>query len=116
MKGPNLQGIWDDLPEDRKQKIQARSQELLTEYETLQELRQALELTQVELADALSVHQVNVSKLEKRGDLKLSTLRDYLSALGGSLKLVVEFPGRDPIVLSGFGNRETPGPTKRKPA
>ena len=37
-KGPILQQIWDDLPEERREKVQARAKELEAEYLTLQEL------------------------------------------------------------------------------
>lgn len=106
MLGKDIQEIWDALPEQRKQKIDARYQELREEYLTLQELRKALDVTQEELAGTLNVHQVNISKLEKRSDLKLSTLKEYLAGLGFSLKLVAEAPGKPSIVLSGLGETE----------
>jgi hypothetical protein len=45
-----------------------------------------------------------VSRLEKRSDLLLSTLRKTVEAMGGSLSLVAEFPDRDPVVLSGIAD------------
>jgi len=89
-------------PEDRED-VKRRADKIRTEYMTLQDVRKALELTQNDIANTLNVRQVNVSKIENRNDLKLSTLRDYVSALGGDLKLVVEFPNRDPVVLYGIG-------------
>lgn len=56
-------------------------------------LRQALGLTQVELAKRLEVTQGNVAQLEKRGDLLVSTLASYLHAIGGEVRIVVQFPG-----------------------
>ena len=57
-------------------------------------LRQALGLTQVELAKRLEVSQGNIAQVEKRGDLLISTLASYLGALGGHARIVVEFsPG-----------------------
>ena len=56
-------------------------------------LRQALGLTQVELAKRLEVTQGNVAQIEKRGDLLVSTLASYLHAIGGEVRIVVQFPG-----------------------
>ena len=51
-KGKILQSIWDNLPEERKQRIQARIEELETEYLTLQELRKATGKTQAEISQS----------------------------------------------------------------
>ena len=58
-------------------------------------LRQAFDLTQTELAKRLGVSQANLSKIEKRSDLLVSTLRSYLGALGGDVRIVVLFQGRE---------------------
>jgi hypothetical protein len=47
--------------------------------------------------------------LEKRSDLHLSTLRDVLQAMGGELRLVVEFPDRPPVILSGLQEPDESG-------
>ena len=73
---------------------------------TLQELRRARKLTQVRMARKLGVSQDGISKLEKRSDLLLSTLRKTVEAMGGSLSLVAEFPDRSPVVLSGIAEEE----------
>jgi predicted transcriptional regulator len=57
----------------------------------LYELRRALDLSQVSLADRLEVTQSAISKLEASDDLLLSTLRGYVEALGGKLVLKAEF-------------------------
>jgi len=72
----------------------ARVEAMLVEMQ-LQELRKARNVTQVEVAKAMSVEQAAVSKLERREDMYLSTLRDYVKALGGELKLVASFPDAD---------------------
>jgi len=64
----------------------------------LQELRKAMQFTQEQIADQLKMDQGNLSRLEKRADLMLTTLRRYIEAMGGSLKLVAEFP-RCPLML-----------------
>jgi DNA-binding transcriptional regulator YiaG len=72
----------------------ARAEAMLLEMR-LQELRKSRKMTQVEVARAMSVEQAAVSKLERRDDMYLSTLRDYIRALGGELKLVASFPDAD---------------------
>lgn len=72
----------------------ARAEAMLVEMQ-LQELRKARNVTQVEVAMAMNVEQAAVSKLERRDDMYLSTLRGYVRALGGELKLVASFPDAD---------------------
>ena len=80
---------------------------------TLREVRRARKLTQVRMAKALGISQDGVSRLEKRSDLLLSTLRKSIEALGGHLSLVAEFPDRAPVVLSGIASVEKrPEPAK----
>ena len=89
----------------------------MAEEMTLRELRKARKLTQVRLAKTLKINQDCVSRLEKRSDLLLSTLRKAVEAMGGTLSLVAEFPDRPPVVLSALG--EDASPLKiadRKPA
>jgi transcriptional regulator with XRE-family HTH domain len=58
----------------------------------LAELRDRFDITQTELAGRLGTTQGGISRLERRDDLYLSTLRDYVRALGGELNLVAHFP------------------------
>jgi DNA-directed RNA polymerase specialized sigma subunit len=90
----------------RRKKVAARAAALIAEEMTLQELRQARQLTQVRIAKALGISQDGVSRLEKRSDFLLSTLRKTVEAMGGNLSLVAEFPDRDPVVLSGIAEVE----------
>ena len=98
----NLERIRKELSPARRKKVAARAAQLVAEEMTLQELRRARKLTQVRMAKALGINQDGISKLEKRSDLLLSTLRKTVEAMGGSLSLVAEFPDRDPVVLSGI--------------
>ena len=66
----------------RRKRIAARTAELVSEERSLRDLRQALELTQERLASELGVGQESISRLEKRSDLLISTLRSYLQAMG----------------------------------
>ena len=92
-------------PAQRK-KVEARAAELIAEEMTLAELRRARKLTQVRMAQALGLTQDSISRLEKRSDLLLSTLRKTVKAMGGNLSLVAEFPDRRPVVLSGIAEDE----------
>ena len=94
------------LPVSRQKKIAKRVEELVSEELTMRELRQARRLTQVELAKTLGVKQEQVSRIEKRTDLHLSTLRRTVEAMGGKLSLVAEFPGSAPVKLAGLGELE----------
>ena len=78
----------------------ARAEAMLLELE-LQALRKRRQVTQVDLAKAMQVEQAAVSKLEHRDDMYVSTLRSYVQALGGELKLVASFPDGD-IALRPF--------------
>jgi DNA-binding XRE family transcriptional regulator len=59
------------------------------------ELRRALDMSQTDVAEALDISQAAVSQLERSKDLKLSTLRRYLSRLGAHLELVAVFDDGD---------------------
>ena len=72
-----------------------RSRALAAKYRAemaLDELREAREMTQVHLAKILGVNQAAVSKLERRADMYVSTLQDFVKALGGELKITARFP------------------------
>src|SRR5437773_11278651 len=98
----NVDHIIRKLRPAQRKKVQARAAQLIAEEMTLRELRQARRLTQVRMAKALGITQDGVSRLEKRSDLLLSTLRKTVEAMGGNLSLIAEFPDRKPVVLSGI--------------
>ena len=102
----NLERIRKQLSPSRRKKVEARTVQLIAEEMTLQELRRARKLTQVRMAKQLGISQDGISKLEKRSDLLLSTLRKSVEAMGGSLSLVAEFPDRSPVVLSGIADND----------
>jgi transcriptional regulator with XRE-family HTH domain len=87
------------LPKARRLDLEQRGHQRLEEYRTLQDLRKSRDLTQETVAALLGVNQENVSRLERRNDLLLSTLRDYIGAMGGELDIVARFPDRPPIQL-----------------
>lgn len=96
-----------ELSPARRKKIETRAAELVSEEMTLQELRRARKLTQVRMAKALRITQDGVSRLERRTNLLLSTLRKSVEAMGGSLTLIAEFPDREPVAISGIADVET---------
>ena len=90
-----LEQLMAGLPVKRRSAIEARAGNLAT----LKDLRQAAEQTQQDLAAALGVGQDTISRLEKRSDMLLSTMRRYVEAMGGTLELVAQFPNRPPVVI-----------------
>ena len=91
----------------QRKKVEMRAAQLIAEEMTLRELRKARQLTQVRLARRLGITQDGVSRLEKRSDLLLSTLRETVEAMGGNLSLVAQFPDRAPVVLAGITEDES---------
>jgi hypothetical protein len=104
----NANDIVNSLPPARRKKVEARAAQLIAEEMTLRELRRARKLSQVRVAKKLGIGQEGVSKIEKRTDLMISTLRKTVEAMGGSLYLVAQFPDRDPVVLAGIADDITP--------
>jgi transcriptional regulator with XRE-family HTH domain len=82
--------------------VEERAKALIAEEMSLQDLRKARKKTQVRVAKELGIKQENVSRIEKRSDLLISTLSGYVEAMGGKLSLVAEFPDRPPITLTGI--------------
>lgn len=109
----SLQDKLAALDPARRAAIEAEADRLQTEYLTLQELRKAREMTQVQLAETLGVRQATVAKYERQSDLLLSTLTNCVRAMGGNLKLMVEFPGSPPVALEGLGDTEEPRGRRR---
>ena len=83
-------------PEQRKRS--KTKTEVLKNEMALQELRQALDLTQEELARALQVNQAAVSKFESQSDIYISTLRKILFAMGGELRIIAHFDDGDVLI------------------
>ena len=94
-----LDDVMAALPIERKQRVEARAMELAT----LKDLRLAAQQTQEQLAAILGFRQDTISRLEKRSDMLLSTLRHYVESMGGKLELVAQFPNRPPVVIEHLG-------------
>ena len=94
-----LDDVLAALPKERQQRVEVRAMELAT----LKDLRLAAQQTQEQLAATLGVGQDTISRLEKRSDMLLSTLRHYVESMGGKLELVAHFPNRPPVVIEHLG-------------
>ena len=91
-----------DFGPERRKRIDAMKRDLLAEM-PLHELRRARELTQKDVAHTLNVNQPAVAKLERRADVYVSSLRSYIEAVGGRLKIVAEFPEGE-VAITNFAN------------
>ena len=100
----------------QRKKVEARATELIAEEMSLRDLRKARRLTQARVAKALGITQDSVSRLEKRSDLLLSTLRKTVEAMGGDVRIVAEFPDRAPVVLSDLSEDDPPRKSSRRHA
>ena len=97
-----FEDVMSTLPAKRRKAIEARGRELLEKIDrraTLAEIRKSRRISQAKLADVMGVKQMQVSRLERRKDPRLSTLRRSVEALGGRLTLIATFPDQEPIVL-----------------
>jgi hypothetical protein len=93
--GRKLDQIISSLPKARREAIEKRAS-MISEamvQASLQELRQAAEKTQAQIAASMGLAQNAVSQLEGRSDLRLSTLKRYVDAVGGTVMVVVELKG-----------------------
>ena len=86
--------LIEAMPPDRQRRIEKRFQDSLVAM-PLDQLRKAQEMTQLELAGILGVNQGEVSKIEHRSDICVSTLADYVEALGGRLEIRAVFNDRE---------------------
>ena len=114
VKARTLNDVIKGLPLDQQNEIETQAARLIEDEMTLRDLRKAHELTQTRMAEALHISQDGVSRIEQRSDFLLSTLRSYVEAMGGKLRLVVEFPDRKPVLFSGLeslGTRAKPSQT-----
>jgi len=97
MLSDKMQNMWDKLSDEDQQEIESRFQQLREEYMTLQEIRKSHNITQESMAKLLGIKQENVSRMERREDMRLSTLKDYIEALGGKVQISAVFPDNQVI-------------------
>ncbi|HKT15703.1 MAG TPA: XRE family transcriptional regulator [Allosphingosinicella sp.] len=80
----------------------ARKAKLTEEMVSLEQLREGLGISQQELASVMDVQQPAISKLVRRPDMKVSTLRELIAAMGGELHITATFPDRS-VEIGNFG-------------
>jgi transcriptional regulator with XRE-family HTH domain len=89
------------MSSERREHIEKEYQRELAEM-PLQQLRAARELTQLQMAKLLDVNQSEVSRIEKRTDMYLSTLASYIKAMGGRLEVRAVFPRGEAVKINQF--------------
>jgi DNA-binding XRE family transcriptional regulator len=99
------------MPRKRQEAIAKRGAELVAKVErrmTLAELRKGRKISQATVAEALGIGQMQISRLEKRKDPRLSTMARTVAAMGGHLTFIATFPDQEPVVLvaSHLGEKE----------
>src|SRR6516162_7346032 len=103
----NVNEIIRRLSRAERKRVKDRAAEIIAEEMSLRDLRKARKLTQTRIAKKLGITQDSVSRLEKRSDLLLSTLRKTVKAMGGDVRIIAEFPIvhlNSPRPLLGFSN------------
>lgn len=100
--GKTLEDKLQELSPERRRRVNEQTAALIAEELSLRDLRKALNMTQEQLAESLQIRQEGVSRLEQRTDLLLSTLQKHVEAMGGELQLIVQFPDRPAVRLSGL--------------
>ena len=111
-KGVSLDTMMARLPAARRKRIEAKAEELIAQEMALRDIRKAMGKTQAAVARTLKIKQENVARLEARSDMLVSTLRNYIQALGGDVYLTVEMEGLPPMRLEGLGDL-APSPRKK---
>ena len=112
----NVHGKIGKLNSTQRKRVQDRAAQLIAEEMNLRDLRKARRLTQARVAKTLGITQDSVSRLEKRSDLLLSTLRKTVKAMGGDVRIIAEFPDRAPVLLSELPDDVRPRKSSRRRA
>ena len=110
----SLEEILQAMPEERRRRIEQRAAELIAEEFRLRDLRRLRRLTQTRLSKKLKIGQEGVSRIERRKDMNVSTLRKYVEGVGGELWIEVRFPDQPPVVLAELGTKMSAKTAKTK--
>jgi len=97
-----VEDVIAELPRVRQRAIEKRGKELLervTRRMTLAEVRKERRVTQTKMAKELGIGQMQISRLERRKDPRLSTMERTVAAMGGRLMLIATFPDQEPVVI-----------------
>jgi transcriptional regulator with XRE-family HTH domain len=87
----NFKELQAKMPPKSRKRSEAKAERMIREM-ALDELREARQLTQQQLAEQLNVRQPAIAKMERRADMYLSTLRSVIKAMGGELDIRAVFP------------------------
>jgi len=98
----DLDDFLSKLPQGVREAVEMRAAELIEEEATLRELREIRARSQAQIAERLHIKQPAVSKLERRTDMYISTLRDMIRAMGGDLDIIARFPDRPSVRITQF--------------
>ncbi len=108
-----LSEVMKKLPRERRARIEAETAREAARIMSLRDVRKAFHRSQEDLAKTLDMEQESVSRIERRADLLLSTMRKYVAAMGGDLKLIAEFPDRPPVRIETLEMLNEPKSGKR---
>lgn len=102
MMATNWRDYLSTLPEDQQKEIADLGAKLIRREASLRKLREARERSQAEIAQKLGVNQAAVSKMERRADMYISTLRKLIEAMGGELDIIARFPDQSKVRITQF--------------
>jgi predicted XRE-type DNA-binding protein len=100
--GTTLRDKIQNLPPERQATIQAMAEELISQEMALRAWQEARELAQARVAEQLNIDRDAAAQIEQSTELHLSALISAVRSMGGELELVVKFPDRPSVKLSGF--------------
>ena len=106
-----LEEVIAAMPKKRQEAIAKRGAELVAKVKrrmTLAELRKGRKISQATVAEALGIGQMQISRLEKRKDPRLSTMQRTIAAMGGHLTMIATFPDQEPVILIPSAPTEKP--------
>ena len=105
----NFRELEAKMSRGARARSDVKTQKMIEEM-ALNELRQAMGITQERLAKALRINQAGVSKIESRSDIFVSTLRKAIEAMGGKLEIRAKFPAGEVRIrqFGGLAGRRRP--------
>ena len=112
-----VEDVIASMPKERRKRIAARGNELLAKVQqrmTLSEIRKGRKISQAKMAEALGIGQMQISRLEKRKDPRLSTMQRTVAAMGGHLTMIATFPDQEPVVLVTSHFADEPSASSKK--
>jgi predicted transcriptional regulator len=110
----NFKLLQAEMSAEARARSEGKALQMVQEM-ALDELRGALDLTQEHLAELLHVNQAAISKVERRSDMYISTLRKIIEAMGGQLDIRAILPNGI-VRINQFEEVRKPGRTGRSAA